>query len=278
MIQENVIDQIPSQQSLTHGDYQNIEHFENLSESEAPTQEARVVIENTNKEFARRKENHFGAQSNNEQITEFPSQSYSEEFGVPAFEKQQEIYTRESNIIGFDTEGMSAEELPINHGHPERVVKESHFRYKSNERSTYNPYVVGFQEDDLSITAIPDKSDVIANATEKREKQITCHAENVGHIGGFYQEEDNLNTLENQQLECKTGSQQIVRTESRERASSLGRTLGFDPGLEEIKTENITLQENQNAQLNYSPQDRGRVSCNHLNLVVSPLAISVING
>ena len=278
LIQENVIDQIPSQQSLTHGDYQNIEHFENLSESEAPTQEARVVIENTNKEFARRKEKHFGTHSNNEQITEFPSQSYSEELGVPAFEKQQEIYTRESNIIGFDTEEMSAEELPINHGHPERVVKESHFRSKSNERSTYNPYVVGFQEDDLSITAIPDKSDVIVNASEKREKQITCHAENVGHIGGFYQEEDNLNTLENQQLECKTGSQQIVRTESRERASSLGRTLGFNPGLEEIKTENITLQENQNAQLNYSPQDRGRVSCNHLNLVVSPLAISVLNG
>ena len=42
LIQENVIDQIPSQQSLTHGDYQNIEHFQNLSESEAPTQEARV--------------------------------------------------------------------------------------------------------------------------------------------------------------------------------------------------------------------------------------------
>merc|ERR1712079_626810 len=160
LIQENVIDQIPSQQSLTHGDYQNIEHFENLPESEAPTQEARVVIENTNKEFARRKEKHLGTQSNNEQITEFSSQSCSEELGVPAFEKQQEIYTRESNIIGFDTEEISAEELPINHEHPERVVKESHIRSKSNERSTYNPYVVGFQEDDLSTAAIPDKSDV----------------------------------------------------------------------------------------------------------------------
>ena len=64
LIQENVIDQIPSQQSLTHGDYQNIEHFENLSESEAPTQEARVVIENTNKEFARRKEKHFNLNDN----------------------------------------------------------------------------------------------------------------------------------------------------------------------------------------------------------------------
>ena len=220
-------------------------------------------------ERAKRSERIIGIDNYGEDIDNFPPDSIKMEYGQSVKEKEYESYTQMSNIQGYEPVETYAEKILSSQDNCKHSAKESRARSKSTERSAQIPVSVGFNPIEKTTDICTDKSFVSQVAQIQNEEKIVERPEKISHFGGLSYDYDESELFESKPIEESNAKPKVMKIK-RERASSIGRIIGFKPDEEEVNSDKITQpQEEQKADFSKFPNERDQAFCNDVTLVVS---------
>ena len=211
-----------------------------------------VAIENKNvssTDYVNRTEKTVGTLVPKENTSDLPIQSAIEEYANPLKEKEADFYTKTTNTIGFEPLEGSVSDIVEDYNPIENLASETKTRSKSGQRSTQNSFSLGFHPNDSVLEDIPLKVNSTAQASSLKQKAISEKVEKIGHSGGFINKYDDVSSLPDSNNEEKQISENVEANRITKRASSHGRTIGYEPPIEKVEEKSIFIHDKQVADI-----------------------------
>lgn len=221
-------------------------------------------------ELAPRIEKIIGSNNNGEIVENFQTETIKNEFGQTVNQKDFESYRRVSNIQGFEPIESSVDEIKLSQDINRQSANKTRTRSLSTERSAKIPHSVGFWpiENKAEIIA-PSSTDSQVAKIKSEEQSIGEKVEKLSYVGGFSYDIDEPEHLMTEPVEESSINPKLIKV-TRERASSLGRTVGFQQHTEEVKSnQEPKSQGEQKPNVSKVPVEMNLASSNDMTLGVS---------
>ena len=223
-------------------------------------------------ELAIRSEKIIGSHNDCEIVEDFQTESTKNEFGQTTKERDFESYKKVTNIQGFEPIESSVQEIKLSQEMNRQSANKTRTRSISTERSSKVSLSVGFQPiENKTESMTASTSDSQVAKINNDDHGVGGIVEKISHISGFSSDFDKPEQLVTKPVEESRINPKIMKIK-RERASSLGRTVGFQQPAEEVKSnqEQKKLEE-QKPNVSKVPVERNLASSNDVSLWVSNL-------
>ena len=235
-----------------------------------PIETPKVEMAKIERELAPRSEKIIGSNNNGEIVEDFQTETIKNEIGQTVKQKDFESYRQVSNIQGFEPIESSVEEIKLSQENIQQLANKTSTRSVSTERSAKIPLSVGFRpkENKTEIMA-PNSSDSQLAKIKSEEQSIGEKVEKMSHVGGFSYDIDEPEHLMTEPVEESRINPKLIKAK-KERASSLGRTVGFQQHTEKVKpNREPKRQEEQKPNVSKVPVEMNLASSNDVTLGVS---------
>ena len=224
--------------------------------------------------LATRTEKIIGCSTNSELVEDFKADSVNKEFSQTSKERDYESYRQVPHIQGFEPVENSVEDILSSEDINKHSAQETRTRSISRERTARIPLSVGFRAKENKTEYMADiSSDSCVAKIKNEDHEIGGMVKKISLVGGFSHDFDKSAPLATKPLEESMVDPKIVKIK-RERASSLGRTVGFHQPVELVKPNQDSIkQEEQTSNVSKVAVERDLASRNDVTLVVRILNI-----